>query len=162
MGAFTRFLNKIPAKYFRIGLNCWPPLLGAAIKVTYIAPDFKHIKAQMKLHWYNCNYVGVHYGGSMFSMTDSFYMLMLQKNFSSDYIIWDKAASIDFKKPGRTTLFAEFIFTDEELQAIKDKAANHEKYLFDKTVDLKDTNGDIIATVVRTLYVRLKDEADSV
>jgi hypothetical protein len=89
-------------------------------------------------------------------MTDPFYMLMLIKNLGDNYIVWDKAAYIDFKKPGRNTLHASFVFSAEELEDIRKKADENEKYVFDKHVDVFDEQGDVVASIVKTLYVRRK------
>src|SRR4029079_6293339 len=104
--------------------------------------------------WYNTNYVGTHFGGSMYAMTDAFYMLILINNLGRNYIVWDKAASIEFKKPAKGKLKAIFTFTEDELQAIRDKVDQDSKMIFDKSVDLIDQNGDVVAPAVKTLYVR--------
>ena len=83
------------------------PFVGAGIRVTKVTPDFREVEVKMKLKWYNKNYVGSHYGGSMFSMTDPFYMLMLIQILGKDYMVWDKSACIEFLKPGKTELCAK-------------------------------------------------------
>jgi hypothetical protein len=80
-------------------VNFWPPFLGAGIRVKHIAADMKSVDVEMKLRFWNANYVGTHFGGSLFAMTDAFYMLMLMANLGREYIVWDKAASIRYKKP---------------------------------------------------------------
>src|SRR6202051_5168931 len=89
-------------------ISLWPPFLGAGIRVKPIAPDMKAVDVEMKLRWWNANYVGTHFGGSLFAMTDAFYMLMLMANLGRDYIVWDKAASIRYRKPGQGTVRAAF------------------------------------------------------
>src|SRR4051812_22273637 len=89
-------------------MNFWPPFLGAGIHVDFMAPDYHRIDVSMKLRFWNRNYVNTHYGGSLYSMTDPFYMLMLMQILGRDYIIWDKSASIRFKKPGMGKVRAVF------------------------------------------------------
>ena len=108
-------------------INIWPPILGAGIRVKW-SPDNKAVDVEMKLRFWNRNYVGTHYGGSLYSMTDPFYMLMLMKNLGSDYIVWDKAASIRFRKPGKGRVRAEFRLTDEQLEDIRSKLKTEAKY----------------------------------
>lgn len=110
----------------------------------------------MKLRWYNQNYVGTHFGGSLYAMTDPFYMLMLMNNIGRGYIVWDKAANIEFKKPGRGKVSAEFNLTLDEVNSIKDATDKNGKHLFEKTVSIQDENGEIIAVVNKTIYVRKK------
>lgn len=148
--------KKFSVWLFRKLMGYWPPYLGTGITIDKISLDFRYVEVSMKMHWYNKNYVGTHFGGSMYAMTDPFYMLILLKNLGKDYIVWDKAAYIEFKKPGRGTLRAVFQFTEEEIHAVRQQADANEKYIFDKPVDLVNEEGDIVATVVKTLYVRKK------
>jgi hypothetical protein len=151
-----QWANRLPAWVFRVFINMWSPYLGTGIRVRKISADYRYVEVIMKMHWYNKNYVGTHFGGSMYAMTDPFYMLILIKNLGRDYIVWDKAAYIEFKKPGRGTLRATFTFTEDEIKAIRNQADTNEKYIFDKPVDLLDKEGTVVATVMKTLYVRKK------
>jgi acyl-coenzyme A thioesterase PaaI-like protein len=134
--------------------NLWSPFRGAGIKMVYVSPDYREIKVQMKLRWYNSNYVGTHFGGSLYAMTDPFYMMILINNLGKGYVVWDKAAKIEFKKPGRGTVQARFVFTDDEIRNVKAKADELGKYVFDKPVDVVDEAGEVVASVMKTLYVR--------
>lgn len=141
----------------RRGINLWPPFLGMGIRVKRIAPDMKSIDVEMKLRWWNANYVGTQFGGSLFAMTDAFYMLMLMANLGRDYIVWDKRASIRYRKPGKSTVRAEFRLTDAQLDDIREKLKTLEKYEPMFRVDVKDEQGTVIAEVEKLLYVRKKD-----
>jgi hypothetical protein len=142
-------------------INLWPPFLGAGIRVQHIAPDMKSIDVEMKLRWWNANYVGTHFGGSLFAMTDAFYMLMLMANLGRDYIIWDKAASIRYRKPGRSRVRAEFRLTDAQLDEIRDKLKTLPKYEPVFTVEVKDEQGTVIAEIEKLLHVRKKETAQA-
>jgi hypothetical protein len=89
-------------------MSYWPPFFGAGIRIREISDDFTYVRVEMKLRFWNRNYVGTHFGGSLYSMVDPFYMLMLIENLGRDYIVWDKSASIRFLKPGRGRVSAEF------------------------------------------------------
>ncbi len=137
-------------------ISLWPPFLGAGIRVIHIAPDMKAIDVEMKLRWWNANYVGTHFGGSLFAMTDAFYMLMLMANLGPDYIVWDKAASIRYRKPGRGTVRAEFRLSDGQIDDVREKVKTLPKYEPTFSVVVKDQDGVLIAEVERLLHVRLK------
>lgn len=137
--------------------NLWAPFRGAGIRVTRVTPDFRHIEVAMRLRWFNRNYVGTHFGGSLYAMTDPFYMMILINNLGRDYIVWDKAAKIEFKKPGRGTVRARFQFSEAEIAAVKAAADAQEKYIFDKGVDVVDESGEVVASVVKTLYVKRRN-----
>src|SRR5690606_3003950 len=129
------FLNP---RTFRRLVNLWPPLLFAGIQVTHISEDFRRVDVALKLRWYNRNNVGTQFGGSLFSMTDPWYMLMLMHNLGSDYYVWDKQADIEFIAPGRGKVSAHFHLDDEALARIRANTANGEKYLPCFTIDVVD------------------------
>ena len=110
----------------------------------------------MKLKWYNKNYVGTHYGGSIYSMTDPFYMLMLIQILGKDYLVWDRAARIEFLKPGKTELCVKFHVSDEVLEEIVKKTRDGSRYFAEFGVDVTDTSGEVIAKVDKTVYIRRK------
>jgi hypothetical protein len=137
-------------------LNLYPPYWGTGVVVKKISPDFREAVVQMKMKWYNRNYVGTHFGGSLYSMTDPFLMLMLMQILGKEYIVWDKAAHIDFIKPGRGTVTAKFVIDDEQIEDIVIKTADGQKYLPEFTVDIKDRTNSIVARVIKILYIRKK------
>jgi acyl-coenzyme A thioesterase PaaI-like protein len=154
-----KLLGGSQAHALRRGVNLWPPFLGMGIRVQHIAPDMKSIDVEMKLHWWNANYVGTQFGGSLFAMTDPFYMLMLMANLGRDHIVWDKAASIRYRKPGKGTVRAEFRLTDAQLDDIREKLNTLPRYEPTFTVEVTDAEGTVIAEVDKLLHVRRKDGA---
>lgn len=137
--------------------NFWPPFLFCGIKIIKQSPDFRHITVKLKLRFWSANYVGTQYGGAMFSMTDPFYMIMLMKNLGSGYIVWDKEAHIRYLQPGRTDLTAQFDLSEEELASIRQIVEQQEKMNWVKKIVIKDKNGDVVADVVKTIYIKKKD-----
>ncbi len=137
-------------------INMWPPFLGAGIKVMRMDDDMRAVDVEMKLTKLNRNYVGTHYGGSLYSMADPFYMLMLLANLGREYIVWDKAATIRFKKPGKGTVRAEFRLSEEQIEGVREKLKHQPKYEPTFLVEIKDAHGTVIAEVEKLLYVRKK------
>ena len=135
-------------------INAWPPFLGAGIRVTRMAS--KAIDVEMKLRFWNRNYVGTHFGGSLYAMTDPFFMLMLLDNLGPEYIVWDKAATIRFKKPGRGKVRAEFRLSDEQIDEIRRAAAANGKTEPTFVVQVKDEAGEVVAEVEKVLWVKRK------
>lgn len=150
-------LQLLGGKSLRRWINLWPPFLGAGIRITRISPDRKAIDVEMKLRLWNANYVGTHFGGSIFAMTDAFYMLMLMANLGREYIVWDKATSIRYRKPGKGTVRAEFRLTDVQLDDIREKLKRLPKYEPVFNVEVKDEQGIVIAEVEKVLHVRKKE-----
>jgi acyl-coenzyme A thioesterase PaaI-like protein len=150
--------NTMNIRIFKLGMSLWPPFLGAGIRVKHIAADYKEVVVSMKLRWYNRNYVGTHFGGSLAAMTDPFYMLMLIHVLGNGYTVWDKTSTIDFLAPGRGTVTARFILKDDQIAEIKRKTADGDPYYPEFSVDIVNELGEVVATVAKKLYVRKKQE----
>lgn len=137
-------------------MNLWPPFLASGVRVREIAPDYRHVRVELRMHWWNRNYVGVHFGGSLFAMTDPFFMLMYMHNLGQDYIVWDRAAEIVFVRPGRGRVWAEFKLEEADIEKARLAAASGKPALIEREVEVLDQGGEIVAQVRRTVYVRLK------
>jgi len=137
-------------------MHWWPPLLGAGIRVTRMDEDLRAIDVEMRLTWRNRNVMGTHFGGSLYAMTDPFYMLMLMENLGREYVVWDKAATIQYKRPGRGTVKAEFRLTPEKLEEIRTALETEEKIEPVFLVEVKDEAGVVIAEVDKLLYCAKK------
>ena len=142
-------------------LNLYPPFLGAGIRVRRLQPDWKAIDVEMKLRFWNSNYVGTHFGGSLYSMTDPFYMLMLIETLGRDYIVWDKSATIRFRKPGKGKVRTEFRLADAQLDEIRDKLKTQDKIEPTFLVEVRDESGALVAEVEKVLHVRRKQPENS-
>jgi acyl-coenzyme A thioesterase PaaI-like protein len=143
-------------RLLRWGMNFWPPFRGAGIRVRHIADDWSEARVELRAGRLKRNFVGTHYGGSLFSMTDPFYALMLIHRLGERYLVWDQAASIDFIAPGRGTVTALFSLSEEKVQEIRGQALAGQKVLPQFEVEVKDEGGVLVARVRKTLYVRLK------
>ena len=108
-------------------VNFWPPLWGAGIHVDHISKDYREIDVSLKLKFWNRNYVGTQYGGSLYSMTDPFYMLMLLRLMGKNYIVWDKGATIRFIKPGMSKVYAQFRLTEGQIAEFKEELKTKKK-----------------------------------
>ncbi len=148
-------------KILKFGMSLWPPFLGAGIKVKHIAADFREVVVSMKLRWYNRNYVGTHFGGSLAAMTDPFYMLMLIHILGSEYTVWDKTSTIDFIAPGRGTVTARFSLNDDQIAEIKNETASSNAYFPELSVDIVNESDEVVARVRKKLYVRKKAELNT-
>ncbi|MGE5467002.1 MAG: DUF4442 domain-containing protein [Ignavibacteria bacterium] len=151
---------RFPPGVMRAGINLWPPFVGAGIHVLEIAPDYRHITVRLRRGWLNRNYFGTQFGGSLFSMTDPFYAIMLLHNLPRGYRVWDRAARIEFKTPGRTHVYARFELTDAMLADVLAATADGAKYEPIWPVDVVDRDGAVVATVEKTLYIRRAPPSD--
>ncbi|AIW13380.1 DUF4442 domain-containing protein [Vibrio tubiashii] len=156
-------MNKSLAKIYKPGvvkfaLNSWPPFWGAGIKILSISDDFREVKMKLKLRWWNKNANRTQYGGSIFSLTDPVYSLMLMGILGERYYVWDKEASINFIKPGQSDLFAEFCVTQDQLEDILRQTADGDKCFPEFIIYVKDKHGNVVSEVQRKLYVRKKPQ----
>src|SRR6478609_5210584 len=144
------------SRKLRRRIRLYPPYLGAGVRVTHIADDFSRIEVEMPLRFYNRNYVGTHFGGSLYSMCDPFYMLMLINILGPDYIVWDKAATVRFKKPGKGVMKAAFRLTEAQIAEIRAAAAVQPKVEPLFQVLVKDEEGNVVAEIDKLLYIKKK------
>jgi len=146
----------IPRRLLPWVVRLYPPFVGAGIRVREMGADLRHVAVDMPLRFWNRNAVGTHFGGSLFSMTDPFFMLMLIHNLGPQYVVRDKAASIRFRKPGRGTMHARFSIDEgviDELRAQADAAGKVERTF---SVCITDDAGEVVAEVERLVHVRRK------
>jgi acyl-coenzyme A thioesterase PaaI-like protein len=144
-------------RHFKLFINLYPPYLGAGIRVTHVAPDFSSIEVKMGLHFWNQNYVGTQFGGSLFSMVDPFYMIMLIDLLGPGYVVWDKSASIRFRRPGKGTVRARFEISPEVLAEIRGAADAGGKVERTFHIDVRDGAGEVVAEVEKRIHVRKKE-----
>ena len=137
-------------------INSYPPLLGMAIRVVDRSPDLRTIRVQARLGWRNRNAVGTHFGGTLYSMCDPWFMLMLMHALGGEYIVWDKAATIRFVRPGRGTVTATFTLTEEIIADLRARADAGEKIEPVFEAEVLDEQGQVVAQVEKVLYVRRK------
>ncbi len=153
------FIIMSPFKHphlFRHVMNLWPPFLGAGIQVKYISTDWRKIITQLRFYGLNQNYMGTHFGGSLFAMTDPFYMLMLIKNLGGHFNVWDKAGSIEFVRPAKSKVTATFTLGEKRIEKIWRKAVDGNKHFETFLINVVDKQGEMIAKVNKTIYIRLK------
>jgi acyl-coenzyme A thioesterase PaaI-like protein len=146
-------------RFLRHVLNLYPPYLGAGIRVRRFSPDMRTIEVEMRLRFWNRNYVGTHFGGSLFSMCDPCYMLMLIENLGRDYVVWDKSASIRFLRPGRGRVSACFHLAAERIEEIRAQADAQGRVEPEFVVEVRDENREVVAEVTKRISVRRKDAA---
>jgi acyl-coenzyme A thioesterase PaaI-like protein len=141
---------------FKHGFNLSPMYRRTTARVIEITDDLKEVKIKIPLSYKNKNYVGAIFGGSMFAATDPIYMIQLVQILGEDYVVWDKTATIHFKRPAKEHLYCKFIFTDEEIATIKKQVATSGEMTHEKTTQLTNAQEQVFAEVIKTLYIAEK------
>jgi len=154
MTFFQRMAERVGPRRLLWALRFYPPYLGAGIRTRNIDPSLRFMEVEMPLRPWTQNYVGTQFGGSLYSMCDPFFMLLVMMRLGPQYIVWDKSAQIDFLKPGRGAVRARFEVTDEQLDRIKADVEREGKVnpVFEVTV--ADMEGTPVARITKTLSVR--------
>ncbi|MFN7986833.1 MAG: YiiD C-terminal domain-containing protein [Thermoanaerobaculia bacterium] len=140
---------------FRI-INVYPPYLGAGVRVRHRLGDERTIRVEMTLRPWNRNLFGTHFGGSLYSMCDPWFVLLLVRLLGDGYLVWDKSASIEFLKPGRGRVSATFHLppeTVEQIRAAADRDGKTEPLL---SVEVTGEDGEVVARVTKRLWVKRK------
>lgn len=141
----------------RHGMNLWPPFLCTGIRIEHLGEDFRSVRVRLRRSPLTSNYVGTLFGGSIFAMTDPFWMLMVLRNLGPEYVVWDKAAEVEFVSPGRASVTASFTLTEEVLDELRAAAADGSKVLRWFDVDVRTDDGTLVARVRKQLYVRRRE-----
>ncbi|WP_394125058.1 DUF4442 domain-containing protein [Psychrobacter nivimaris] len=145
----------------KLRLNTYAPYIGAGIKIDHISLDQGLCVVSMGLNTLNKNIVGTQFGGSLYSMVDPFYMLMLMHQLGSNYVVWDKSSHIDFVAPGNSKVTARMKIPSSEVITIQELAKEGEAVFREYKVDIVDEQQKLIATVTKTLYIRLRKYSKS-
>ena len=145
-----------PSKILKF-MSYWPPYLASGVKVKSVNEDFTEIIVSMVQRKTNTNYVGSHYGGSLYSMCDPFFMFILLHHLKDDHIVWDQSASIDFIKPGHGTVTAKHYIPLEYIEKLKSQALEKFSLRPKFKVNVTDSSGAVVAKIEKTLYIRRKD-----
>ena len=140
----------------RWGFNLWPCYRGTGARVTFIAADWREVRVRLPLSWRTRNYVGTIFGGSLYAAIDPFFMIMLMKNLGPAYVVWDKAATIRFRKPGRSLLRASFRLDEDELMDLRRLLLEQPKVDRTYLVQLMDAGGVVHAEVEKVIHISLR------
>ena len=138
----------------RRGMNLWPPFLLTGIHIEEVADDFRYVRVRLRRSRLTTNYVGTQFGGLLFAMTDPFWMVMVMRNLGPSYVVWDKAAEIEFVAPGRTAVTADFVLDPGVVAEVRAAADAGERVLRWFETEVVGTDGVVVARVRKQLYVR--------
>lgn len=150
-----RFISE--AKLFKHGLNISPMYRRSVGKLMHVSKDLHLVKIKIPLNYKNRNYVGAIFGGSMLSATDPIYMIQLMYILGDDYVVWDKAASIKYKRPARETAYVNFIFSKEEIAQIKRDVSDKKEIDFIKQLAITNKSEVVFAELSKTIYIAQKE-----
>jgi uncharacterized protein DUF4442 len=141
----------------RWGFNLFPTYRSTGAWITYIADDYREIRIKLPLSWRTKNYVGTMFGGSMYAAGDGVYMVMLIKALGKDYIVWDKSATVRFRKPARATVYGRFVLAPEELDEIRRATAGGDPVERTHHVELTGRDGTVHAEIEWLIHIRRRD-----
>ncbi|MGH6943597.1 MAG: PaaI family thioesterase [Geminicoccaceae bacterium] len=144
----------LKSRLTRQAFNWFPCYRRTGARITYVSGDLLEVRIRLPLNWRTRGYWGVIFGGSMYGALDPVLLVMLAKNLGPDYMVWDKTATIEFKKPARSTLYATFRVEPDEIARIKQALGREPRILRTYSVDLVDQNGTVHASCVKTLHIR--------
>lgn len=145
----------------KLRINTYAPYVGAGIKVDHVDLDQGLCVVSMGLNAMNKNIVGTQFGGSLYSMVDPFYMIILMHQLGSSYVVWDKTSQIDFVAPGHTKVTARMKVDSSEISIIQELAVGGAPVFREYRTDIVDANQKVVATVTKTLYIRLRKYSKS-
>ena len=138
-------------------INVYPPYLGAGVRVLRSEGDERTFRVEMRLRPWNRNLFGTHFGGSLYSMADPFFMLILIDALGHGFEVWDKSAAIRFRRPGRGTVRARFEIPAERIEEIRREAERNGRCEPVFLARVEDGAGEAVAEVEKTVSVRRRE-----
>lgn len=135
-------------------VNLYPPYLAAGVRMRRPKDEPDTIVVTMKLRPWNRNLFGTHFGGSLYSMCDPWFVFLFVDGLGPGYSVWDKAATIEFLKPGRGTVTARFRVGPEEIAAVRARADAGEKVEPVLSAEILAEDGVVVARVEKRLSIR--------
>jgi acyl-coenzyme A thioesterase PaaI-like protein len=139
-------------------MNLWPPYLFSGIHIRRISPGLDHIEVELRDRFLNRNYHGTHFGGSLYAMTDPFYVLMITWNIGDGFMVWDKSARIEFLRPGKKTVRAVFDLDRELVHRLREEALESGRARTELPVEVVDGSGEIVARITKDIVVHYRGE----
>lgn len=145
------------ATIFKFGFNISPMYRRSTAKILFVSDDLHKVKVKIPLSWKNKNYVGSIFGGSLFSATDPIYMIQLIQILGKDYVVWDKSTTIKFRRPAYSSAYAEFVFSEDEIEKIKQEVADKKQLNYTKFLKITDADKNLFVELEKTLYIADKE-----
>ena len=140
----------------RFGMNLWPPFRCAGIRVRMISPDWRAVRVELRDRYLNRNYVGTHFGGSLFAMADPFHVVLLVQLLGREFVVWDLSSEIEFLSPGRGTVSAEVRIDPAVVESLRTETQGGARAIREFVVVIRDGDAALVARVKKRVYVRLK------
>ena len=152
---FEKFLDR--KTIFKYGFNLSPMYRRSTGRIYFVSEDLLNVKIKIPLSYKNSNYVGTIFGGSLSSATDPIYMIQLINILGKEFVVWDKEATIKFKRPASETAYADFNFTEEEISQIKNDIAQNKELSLIKELSITNKDKSVVfAELIKTIYVANK------
>ncbi len=156
----TKLLEKLFKKstIYKYGFNLSPMYRRSTGRIISVTDNLFVVKIKIPISYKNKNYVGSVFGGSLFSATDPIFMIQLLQILGDQYVVWDKSASIKFKKPVRENAYVDFVLTPEEIAQIKQDVIAKREIDLNKEINITNKEATIVfATVSKTIYIADKE-----
>ena len=154
----VKFLKRFfsDSQIYKYGFNWSPMYRRTTARITEVSNDLHYVKIRIPINWKNRNYAGSIFGGSMLSATDPIYMIQLIQILGDDFVVWDKTASIKYKRPAKEAIYGKFVFSTEEIQSIKQQLLDQNELEIEKSMTLENTKNLVFAEISKTIYIANK------
>jgi hypothetical protein len=138
-------------------MNIWPPYFGAGIWVSHVSSDLRKVIVTLRSFPWNLSYRKTHFGGSLYAMTDPFYMIMLQHVLGENYNVWDKSSEIHYVRPATGKVKATFILEEDRIVTIKNKLSSEGKIVEDFLIEVMGEFG-LVCKVTKTIHINIRSK----
>ena len=142
------------SKLYKLRFNLFPAYRRTGVRIVYISHDLHEVKIKLPLKWNNKSHIGSIWGGSLYGSIDPVYSIMLSVILGKKYVAVDKKATIEFLRPGTTTLYSIFRLTADDVKKIREECDTAGKAERTYHVTLEDEDGHVYFKAEKLVHIR--------
>ena len=142
------------SRLLRWRFNFFPCYRRTGAKIRYVAPNKRRVDVTLPLNWKTKGFFGVTFGGSIYAAADPVLMVMFNLLLANRATVWDKSATIEFLRSGKSELKASFTISDEAMGDVVENLREHKSFERTYEVHWHDERGRLCAKIKKTLHFR--------
>ena len=154
-------LEAFGSRVTRYALRYYPCYRRTGVRVLHVSADFHEVRIKLPLNWKTRGYNGTLFGGSLYGCVDPVYMTMLSLLLGKNYIVWDRAATIDFVKAGKSPLYGTFQLPEGEIAQIRAELKTATRIQRTYYPELSDEHGVVHARFSKTIVIKTRESSHS-
>lgn len=148
-------------RLFAAAMSAYPPLFAAGVRIRDIPDDWSSAHLILKVNRLNSNAHGAAFGGSLFSMTDAMFGMLVMQRLGREYEAWTRTGTFQYINPGRNNAHATIRVTDAMVEQIKHEIASDGFCNIPYTTVITNDDGSTVGIGQQELHCRLRKSKEA-